>query len=170
MTGPAGRALRALTLACVPAAGRLDAAGWARAEAIVDDFLAERPAAVRRQLLLFLRVLGLLAFLRWGRSLAGLEPEQTRRLLGALERSPLLLLRRGTWGVRTLCYMGYYARPEVRRGIGYAAAARGWEARGTSAGPWPERQGAAPPEQGVLTASDAGHGDGPPPAGDPPHA
>lgn len=148
MTGRLRGAFRALTVACVPAAARLDAPGWARAEAVVDDFLAERPASVRRQLLLFVRVLGLLAVFRYGRGLAGLDPERARRLMAGLERSPLLLLRRGTWGVRTLCFMGYYAQPEIRREIGYAAAPGGWEARGAAAGPWPERRGAAPPEGG----------------------
>ena len=148
MRGP----FRALTVACVPAAERLDAEGWARAEAIVDDFLAERPAAVRRQLRLFVRVLGLLALVRHGRGLAGLEPAETRRLLERLERSPLLLLRRGTWGVRTLCFMGVYAQPDVRRDIGYAAAPGGWEARGVSAGAWPDRLGAAPAEGGAPHA------------------
>lgn len=159
-----------LTVACVPAAARLDGAGWARAEAIVEDFLSERPAAVRRQLLLFLRVLGLLTFLRWGRSLASLEPERARRLLGGLERSPLVLLRRGAWGVRTICFMGYYAQPEIRRGIGYAAVAGGWAGRGMAAGAWSDRDGAAPPEAGVLTASDPGDGDGARTPGGRPHA
>lgn len=152
MTGAARRALRALTVACVPAASGLDAQGWARAETIVDDALAQRPAGVRRQVLLFLRVLDLLAILRHGRGLAALGPARTRHLLGRLERSPLLLLRRGTWGVRTLCFMGVYTQAEVRRDIGYGAHPRGWEGRGISPGPWPDRGGAAPPEPGVLTA------------------
>jgi hypothetical protein len=152
VTGAVRGAFRALTVACVPAAAGFDEAAWARAEAIVDDALAQRPPAMRRQVALFLRVLGLLAVLRHGRGLGRLDPARTRRLLAWLERSPLLLLRRGTWGVRTLCFMGVYAQPQVRRDIGYAAALRGWEERGTTPGPWPERLGAAPPERGVLTA------------------
>ncbi|NJD20398.1 MAG: hypothetical protein FIA95_14100, partial [Gemmatimonadetes bacterium] len=109
MTGALRGVLRTLAVACVPAASRLDAAGGARAETIVEDFLAQRPASVRRQLLLFLRLLGLLARLRHGRGLAALDPARARTLLASLERSPLLLLRRGTWGVRTLCFMGVYA-------------------------------------------------------------
>jgi len=138
--------LRAVTIACVPAAVRLDEAAWARAEAIVADALAGRPASVRRQVVLFVRVLSTLSLLRFGRRLAALEPERTRRLLRSLERAPLLLLRRGTWGLRTLAFMGVYAQPEVRRELGYAAALRGWEARGAGPGPWPDRKGAAPPE------------------------
>ena len=146
MTGGVRGAFRALTVACVPAAAGFDEAAWARAEAIVDDALAQRPARVRRQVLLFVRVLGLLAMLRHGRGLATLDPGRTRRLLEWLGRSPVLLLRRGTWGVRTLCFMGVYAQAEVRGDIGYAAPLRGWDGRGTTPGPWPERGGEAPPE------------------------
>jgi len=117
--------LRAVTVACVPAAAHLDERAWVRAEAIVSDTLAQRPASVRSQLVLFVRVLSLLAFLRFGRGLAALDPERTLKLLSTLERAPVLLLRRGTWGLRTLAFMGVYAQPEVRRRIGYAAGCRG---------------------------------------------
>lgn len=149
---PIRGALRAVTLACVPAARSLSPEGWARAEAIVGGQLAERPPAVRRQVTLFARVLGLMALLRFGRPLDRLEPRRTLRLLRGLERSPVLLLRRGTWGLRTLAFMGYYGQPEVRDELGYAAALRGWESGRDRPGAWPERGGAAPPEPGTLTA------------------
>lgn len=151
---------RALTVACVPAAASLDEDAWTRALAIVDGALADRPAPVRRQLALFVRVVEVLARLRHGKGLERLAPERTRRLLEALERSPLLLLRRGTWGLRTLAFMGYYGQEDVRRALGYAAALRGWESRGAGQGPWADRSGAAPPEPGTLTA---GRGEGSPP-------
>jgi hypothetical protein len=160
---------RALTLACVPGAATLDAKGWGEAEAIVDDALAERPAAVRRQVVFFVHALELLSRVRFGRGLARLGPERTRRLLGWLERSPLLLLRRGTWGIRTLCFMGVYGQAEVRRELGYAPSLRGWEGRGITPRPWPERGGAAPPEEGVLTAATA-QPPGGPASGEAPHA
>jgi hypothetical protein len=50
-------------------------------------------------------------------------------LLRGIENSRLLLLRRGIWGLRTLVFMGYYARPEAAAALGYAAAPRGWELR-----------------------------------------
>lgn len=149
---PIRGALRAVTLACVPASRRLTEEGWARAEVIVGDALAQRPPSVRRQVVTFVRVLGVLGFLRYGRRLERLGPERMRTLLASLESGPLLLLRRGTWGLRTLAFMGYYGQPSVRSELGYAAALRGWESRGARQGPWPERGGAAPPEAGVLTA------------------
>lgn len=116
------------------------------------EALAPRPPGVRRQIALFVRVVGLVAFLRHGRRLESLAPERLRALLAGLERSPLLLLRRGTWGLRTLAFMGYYAQAEVRLELGYGAALRGWADRGATQGPWPDRMGAGAPEPFVLTA------------------
>jgi hypothetical protein len=156
---PVRDSFRAFARAVVPATSRLDARGWASLEGTVEEALADRPAAVRRQLLLFVRVTGLLAILRYGRSLHRLSPVRAARLLGALERAPIPLLRRGVWGVRTLVFMGYYAQPDVQAELGYRAAAGGWAARGGAQGPWSDRSGAAGPEPSVvrmLESSDDG--------------
>ena len=47
--------------------------------------------------------------------------------MGALERAPFRLIRRGVWGLRTLVLMGYYTQPEVIAGLGYRADRAGWE-------------------------------------------
>lgn len=156
---PVRALFRAVTRAAVPGSDAFDERCWTRAEAVVDEALSERPGSVRRQVVLFLRVLDMLAWLRFGRGLARLRPETARRLLAALERAPVLLLRRGVWGVRTLAFMGCYAPEEAHAEIGYGAVARGWEARGADQGPWPDRGGAAPPEPGTLNADsdEAGH-------------
>lgn len=146
-------AFRAVARAAVPAAAALDEASWDRGEAIVEDALADRPARVRRQVALFLRILGVLSWLRFGRSLDRLTASQATGLFATLERSPVALLRRGMWGVRTLAFMAIYGQVEQRRSIGYRAAPGGWEARGAGQGPWPERAGAAPAEAGVLVAA-----------------
>lgn len=149
---PVRDAFRAVARAVAPASADLDDAAWLRGESVVDESLAHRPRSVRRQLVLFMRVLGLMARFRWGRGLARLSPERVRALLSGLERSRLLLLRRGVWGVRTLAFMAVYAQPEVRRAMGYRAVAGGWEARGGDQGPWPGRAGAGAPEAGILVA------------------
>ncbi len=123
----------ALVTTFVPEAAALDDRGWAEAEAIVERVLATRPAAVRRQLALLVRLLDLLPLLRHGRRFAALDQARRLRFLEALQDAPLLLLRRGIWGVRTLAFMGYYSRPEAQAAIGYRADARGWEARGAAA-------------------------------------
>ena len=120
---------RALTSTFVPEAAGLDERGWAEAEAIVETFLASKSESVRRQVALLVRLLQLLPILRWGRPFTALDAGRRTRFLGALQDAPLLLLRRGIWGLRTLAFMGYYARPDAAATIGYRADRRGWEAR-----------------------------------------
>ncbi len=151
---PVRAVFRALVRAVVPAAASLDEAGWSRAEAIVDEALADRPASIRRQIVLFMRLVNVMAFVRYGRTLAGLEAGKARRFLSSIERCPVLLLRRGLWGVRTLGYMGYYAQENIQREVGYAAAHEGWAAAGGVAGPWPARGGSGAPEATTLTVED----------------
>jgi hypothetical protein len=127
---PAIRAtFRALTTTFVPEAGTLDDAGWAEAEDIVERFLATRPPAIRRQLRLLIRLLDLLPLVRHGCRFRALDAARRTRFLEALQNAPVLLLRRGVWGVRTLAFMSYYARPAAAATIGYRADVRGWEAR-----------------------------------------
>ncbi len=126
---PVRPVFRALCASFVPEFAALDERGWAEAEAIVERFLSTRPAAVRSQLTLLIRLLDALPLLRYGRRFTGLDDARRRRVLEALQDAPVLLLRRGIWGVRTLAFMGYYARPEAAAAIGYRADPRGWEAR-----------------------------------------
>ncbi len=126
---PVRATFRAVATTVVPDATGLDDAAWAQAEALVERTLARRPAAMQRQLVLFLRVLENLPRLRWGRPFTELGAGERTRFLSGFEHAPLLLLRRGFWGLRTLCFLGYYARPEAHAAIGYRADARGWEAR-----------------------------------------
>ncbi|HEY6109556.1 MAG TPA: hypothetical protein VIV56_11720 [Gemmatimonadales bacterium] len=121
--------LRAIGVTVVPEATRLDEAGWAAIEGTVAAALASRPAALQRQFLLFLRVLEWLPLVRFGRRFTRLDPARRTRVLKSLQDAPLLLVRRGMWGLRTLLLMGYYGRPEARDEIGYRADPRGWTAR-----------------------------------------
>lgn len=126
---------RALVEAFVPRAASLDPDGWGRVQAVVEDALADRPAGIRRQLLLLIRVLDWLPVLRFGRRLPSLRVERRRILLSWLQDAPVLAVRRGVWGLRTLAFMGYYGRPEAYGEIGYRAHPDGWDARDRPA-PW----------------------------------
>lgn len=136
----------------------MDEERWRLAEATVSHALAGRPSSVRRQIGLFLKVLDWLAFLRHGRGLARLEPAATLRILEALERAPVLLLRRGVWGLRTLVFMGVWTQREAKTDVGYVASLGGWEDRPGAARPWDDRGGAAPAERWVLLADAEGTG------------
>jgi len=122
-------AFRAVATCVVPEAARLEAAQWDEMEAIVARAIAARSRSVQRQLALFLILLEWLPLLRYARRLSRLDDARRANFLDRLQRAPLLLLRRGFWGVRTLILMGYYGRPAAATEIGYRADARGWEAR-----------------------------------------
>jgi hypothetical protein len=126
---PVRRAFRAVAETVVPEARVLPPEQWQALEAIVEGALSERPARLRRQLRLFVRMIEIVPVLRYGRGFTALDPGRRTAVLRALQDAPLLLLRRGFWGLRTLVLMGYYARPAAAAEIGYRADARGWEAR-----------------------------------------
>ncbi|HET9984337.1 MAG TPA: hypothetical protein VFQ38_12145 [Longimicrobiales bacterium] len=126
---PVRPVFRAVAEAIVPESAALDEAGWRELERIVEWQLGERPPALRRQLVLFLRALNLLPLARYGRTLTSLDVARRSVILRSVQDSPALVLRRGLWGVRTLVFMGYYGRAAAAAEIGYRADPRGWEAR-----------------------------------------
>jgi hypothetical protein len=135
MTGGQGRELvlppvddifRAVVRSIVPEAETLSPQAWDALEDIVEHALAQRPPSMRRQLRLFLRVLDALPLFRHGRRLRGLDPARRARFLAGVQDSRIHRLRQGFWGLRTLVFMGYYARPEAAADIGYDARLRGW--------------------------------------------
>lgn len=121
--------LWAVATCVVPEAGQLESTEWDEVKAIVARAVAARPRAVQRQLALFLILLEWLPLLRYARRLSRLDPGRRTQFLDRVQRSPLLLVRRGFWGVRTLILMGYYGRPAAAAEIVYCADPRGWEAR-----------------------------------------
>ena len=121
--------LRALAITLVPEADQLTDSAWTEVYRIIAEALAPRPAVVKRRLAAFVRVLNLRAWLRYARPLARLNTRQRSALLQRVERSRIVLLRKGLWGLRTLIFMGVYARPEAATQIGYRASPRGWQSR-----------------------------------------
>lgn len=126
---PVRDSFRALARTIVPEATALDDAEWTEVERIIEQGLASRPASVRRQLRVLVRALDLIPLLRYGRTFRALDGDRRTRFLLGVQDAPLLLLRRGFWGLRTLVFMGYYGRPAAAAAIGYRADRRGWEAR-----------------------------------------
>lgn len=126
---PVRPTFRVIAATVVPATASLDEAGWRALETIVEHALAERPARMRRQLVVFIRLIDLLALARHRRRFRSLDEARRVRVLDGLQDSPVLLLRRGFWGLRTLIYMGWYAQPRTAERIGYRGHLRGWNAR-----------------------------------------
>ena len=134
---PVRATFRAVASVIAPPTASLDEDGWRRIEAIVEHVLAARPARMRRQLVAFIRLIDAHALVRHRRRFRSLDASERVRVLDRLQDSPILLLRRGFWGLRTLVYMGWYAQPETARLIGYQGHARGWPARPGVASPVP---------------------------------
>lgn len=120
---------REIAKSIVPEAEGLDEKSWVEMEAIIERGLAARPAKIRRQLRLFVRALNLLPIGRYGKTFRSLDRDKRNAYLLSVENSPLLLLRRGFWGLRTIAFMGYYNLDSVHEAIGYRAHPDGWEAR-----------------------------------------
>jgi hypothetical protein len=127
--GPVRDIFRDVAKTIVPEANALDETSWAEMEANIERGLATRPAKIRRQLRLLVRVLNLLPILRYGKSFRSLDHERRTAFLLSVESAPLVLFRRGFWGLRTFVFMGYYNLDTVREAIGYRAHPDGWEAR-----------------------------------------
>lgn len=123
---PIRQKFRALATAIVPESAQLDEVGWSDLEEVVENALSKRPAGMRRQFAVFVRLLDFLPRLRWLRPFRRLGPDRRARFLRGIQSSGIFLFRRGFWGLRTLVYMGYYARPQAYAEIGYDAHLRGW--------------------------------------------
>jgi hypothetical protein len=122
--------MQAIATTVVPESSSLDRRAWLEVEAVIDGAIAQRDERVRRQLVTFVRLLQVLPLARYGRLFTALNARQRRAFLESIERSRLLPVRRGFWGLRTLIYMGYYTRDDVAASIGYRAHRDGWAARG----------------------------------------
>jgi hypothetical protein len=129
LLGPVRSPFHALAVTLVPEIVESSPAEWDAFGRIVTNAIRSRPPRIQRQILLFIRLLDIVALVRYGRRLEALDPTRRTALVEAISKAPVLMLRRGAWGLRTLVMMGYYARPETQRAIGYRADARGWEAR-----------------------------------------
>lgn len=152
---PVRPAFRAIAMTIVPEAASLTDDEWADVERIIEDALAARPPAMRRQLQMLIRVIQLRPLLRHGRTFTALDPERRTLVLRRFENAPLLLLRRGFWGLRTLVFMGYYARPAAARTIGYRADPRGWDARRGARDTAPPAETTSVPADGSSAAPNA---------------
>jgi hypothetical protein len=117
---------RAIAETIVPEAAQLSAADWIAANAVIDHALAQRPPALVHQLSSFITLIDLFSILRFGRRFSKLSPPRRYQLLHAIEQSRVAVLRKGMWGLRTLMFMGFYARPSAADAIGYRAHAEGW--------------------------------------------
>lgn len=80
---------------------------------IVQSALEQRGPAVERKVIAFLTLIQLLSYIKYFKKFESLTSEQQKAFLMSLFRSPLALIRKGFWGLKTLVFMGYYGHPSV---------------------------------------------------------
>ncbi len=117
--------LLALARRIVPESSALTPAEQGAFLELVDDGLSERPESVQRQFSLFLTILRFAPLVRFGRRLDALDAARQDAVLRWFEDAPIMLVRSGFWGLRTLIFMGYYGRAEAGPAIGYRPARHG---------------------------------------------
>jgi hypothetical protein len=103
----------------VPAVSRLDEAGRSDFTSLVAGALAEKPPSMLRQFKLFLSVIRWLPVMFFLGRFDKLSPSRQAKVLRFFESAPLGLLRKGTWGLKTLVFMGYYGQSAVAEKVGY---------------------------------------------------
>jgi hypothetical protein len=117
--------LLAIGARIAPGLAALDAPARARVVSIVEHAVASRSPKLQRQLALFLNVVRWAPLLRYGVPFHRLDPARQDAVLHWFHDAPLEALRRGFWGVKTLVFMGYYARLEAGAEIGYRPSRTG---------------------------------------------
>ena len=119
LTGPERAFLLAIAPRIVPASAQMTPAARDAMVALIDETMASRTPAVRRQFRLFLRVLRWLPFLRHLRPLDRLDGARQDAALRWFQDHPWQIIRGGFWGVRTLVLLGCYGRPDNGPVISY---------------------------------------------------
>lgn len=113
----------------MPEIAERSSADWDAMQQVIEAQLAQRPAALQRQLVTFVRAIEYLPLVwRQGR-FTRLSLGERVRVLERLEVSRFLLVRRGVWGLRTLVFMAFYTQPAMQQAIGYRAHRDGWNIR-----------------------------------------
>jgi len=125
---PVEPAFRALAETFVPELADAGDDEWERVMETIDVALRSKEAAIGRKLALAVRALDGMALVTRGRRFVALGRESRRVFLERMQDSGWLVLRRGVWGLRTVVFLGYYGRPEVRERLGYRAHRDGWDA------------------------------------------
>jgi hypothetical protein len=119
------RLLVSLAARIVPASAALDGAGRAEMLALIDDTVASRAPAMRRQFHAFLALLRWSPVLRYLRPIDRLDGSRQDAVLRWFQTHPLQLIRGGLWGVRTIVLLGVYGRPDAGSSIAYTPSRNG---------------------------------------------
>ncbi len=105
--------LMAVAARVTPETAGLDDTGKRDFKGLIDTALGQRPAAVQKQFGTLLKIVRLAPVFRYGKPFDKLSPQQQDAVLAWFQDAPVTLLRKGTWGLKAMVFMGYYGRPEA---------------------------------------------------------
>jgi len=117
--------LLAIAPRIVPASAQMTPEARAAMLALIEDTVASRAPAMRRQLHVFLAVLRWSPVLRYLRPIDRLDGGRQDAVLRWFQAHPLQVIRGGLWGVRTLVLLGVYGRPDAGPSIAYMPSTDG---------------------------------------------
>jgi hypothetical protein len=117
--------LLAIAVRIVPASATMPPGARDAMMDLIDETLASRTPAMRRQLGLFLAAMRWLPCLRYLRPLDRLDGSRQDVALRWFQNHPLQIVRGGFWGVRTLVLLGYYGQPGAGPSIRYTPSLDG---------------------------------------------
>jgi len=120
LLGPwAGARFRAVQRCALPSCRSFTPGQWDESFRIVNHMLAGKPVSVRRQLVAFLALIDVLAWITGGTGFQDLDPARQTRVLGMLFDAPVPILRKGFWGLNTLVKLSVFGQPSVYPSIRY---------------------------------------------------
>jgi len=93
----------------------------------IEAQLQKRPVTIQRKFKLFLCVLRWSTLPRHLTRLDKLPAEAQDAALRRFQNSPIVLLRKGFWGLKTLLHLGYYCLPATASRVRYAQQKNGNE-------------------------------------------
>ena len=114
--------LMAVAARVTPETTGLDDTGKRDFKDLIDTALGQRPPAVQKQFGALLKIVRLAPVFRYGRPFDKLAPTQQDAVLAWFQDAPVTLLRKGTWGLKAMVFMGYYGRPEAASQVHWTPA------------------------------------------------
>lgn len=86
---------------------------------IINDFIATKPDIIAHKITLFFVLIDLFSVLLNFKTFTNLSIEKKEKLMHFLFDNNIPILRKGFWGINTLCKLGVYSQSSIYPDIGY---------------------------------------------------
>lgn len=86
---------------------------------LINDLMNDKPAGIHFKIRIFLMAIDVLSVFFGLRTFKNLEAKKQNTIMNFLFDSPVPILRKGFWGLNTLCKLGVYGQESLHEEIGY---------------------------------------------------